>query len=89
VVGVEGMGMIGGGADVEAAAAGETGLLADAVTGDGFIISTPDRAEAEAACTGDSEPSRLVSTVVLVAAFRPQNESRPPPAFFPLFGSDA
>jgi hypothetical protein len=90
VSGVDGNGMIGGGVDVTAAAViGESGLLVGTMTDGSFAVSMLERGDAEIACTGEIDLSRLVSTVALATAFRPQNDNKPPPTFLPLPASAA
>jgi hypothetical protein len=90
VEGVEDMlvvdnGMLGGcgtvGADVVVV---EVDLLAGSTISGGFTASILDRGDAEAACSGEIDLSRLVSIVALAAVLRPQNDNKPPPIFFPL-----
>jgi hypothetical protein len=88
--GVDDNGMIGGGVDVAAVAiVGESGLLVGTMTDGGFAVSILESGDAEIACTGDIDLSRLVSTVALATAFRPQNDNKPPPTFLPLPASAA
>jgi hypothetical protein len=83
-------GMIGGGVNIGAdAVVGEIGLPAGVAISGGFAVSILDRGDADGACTGDIDPSRLISTAVFAAALRPQNDSNPPPIFLPLPASAA
>jgi hypothetical protein len=79
--GVDDKGTIGG--DVDAATVvvvGETGLLA----GSGFTISILVWGDAEAASTGDIDPSTLTSMGVVATALRPKNDNKPALVFFAL-----
>lgn len=63
----------------------ESGLRA----GGGFALSILERGDAEDACTGETDVSRLVSALTLATVLRPQNDNRPPPIFLPLIASAA
>jgi hypothetical protein len=58
-------------------------------TGGGFALSILDRGDAEDACTGEMDLSRLVSALTSATVLRPQNDNRPPPIFLPLIASAA